>query len=459
MNTNKKMAFFILLFGFLFSIVFTYNIQLNHLDNDSFWHIKTGEYIFLNKQIPTMDIFSWYGMENNLRWINHEWLFDLVIYLIYRLGGMPGVVFSASLVAGLLFLLIYRFTLERCSHPALSRVIAFLGVCGLSPFISPRPQVLSYCLLILMALLFEKKKWFWAIPILIIGTNLHGGFYPMYLLVAAYYAWKEKPLLLPLMLLAVMINPYGPEMVTYPFHIQSNADFKYISEWKPTQLGTINNVYYLFSYLILLISVFNKRLRIEDAVFSLLLIIQSFMASRHLVFLFILVFPILSPYIAEKINHLAAGNDGKLNNKVGNTAFVVLCTLLLIFYMNTIREKGFHYHGYPEKAVAYIKQNNIERIGNLYNEGGFLIFHDVKTFIDGRADIFAPLYNNSNLFLDYCQFRSLETDYLKFIDTYKLKNLLIDKKTPIYLVLKNNALFKTIYEDDQFVIFHNGRAH
>lgn len=457
MSLDKRYTIFLLAFGILFSVLFTHSIQLKHIDNDTFWHIKTGEYIFLNREVPTRDVFSWYGSENDLRWINHEWLSDLLIYSVYRTGGMQAVVSGASLMAGLLFYLIYRFALLRCRHSAVSLAIAFIGICGLAPYICPRPQVLSYCLLLVFAMILEKKKWFWTIPLLILGINLHGGFYPMYILVAVYYAWREKPLLIPFLLMAALVNPYGWSMITYPFLVQRGIYFhKYIGEWNPTQIGSIDNAYYLFCYIALLISVFNQKLKREDAVFSLLLAVQSLAASRHMVFLFLLVFPILSPYIAERFSQISFNAGGKAFRRTLNAGAIAIFSLLLYMCVADIKESGpqIKYDQYPEKAVAFIKQNNITRLGNMYNEGGFLIYHGIDTFIDGRADIFSPIYNKTELFLDYAKFNSLETDYIEFIRKYRLEKLLIKKTTPIYMALKNNDRFKTIYEDDKFVILN-----
>lgn len=455
MGLDRRYTLFLLAFGILFSVLFTCGIQLKHIDNDTFWHIKTGEYIFLNRAVPTRDVFSWYGAENHLNWINHEWLSDLLIYSVYRAGGMQAVVGGASLMAGVLFFLIYRFALIRCRDNAISLVAAFTGICGLAPFICPRPQVLSYCLLLVFAMLLEKKKWFWTIPVILIGTNLHGGFYPMYILVAVYYAWKEKPLLIPLLLTAVIVNPYGWSMITYPFLMQKSIYFnKYIGEWNPTQLGNVGNVYYLFCYIALLISVFNKKLTREDAVLSLLLVVQSLMAKRHMVFIFILVLPILSPYISEGFSRIRFNAGGRLFRRTLNAGAIALFSVLLYMCVADIKESGLQikYDHYPEKAVAFIKQNNIERLGNMYNEGGFLIYNGIDTFIDGRADIFSPIYNGTDLFLDYAKFYCLETDYIEFINRYKLEHLLVNKTTPIYMVLKNNGRFKTIYEDERFAI-------
>ena len=34
--------------------------------NDFWWHVKTGEWICNNQQIPEYDVFSWYGVANML---------------------------------------------------------------------------------------------------------------------------------------------------------------------------------------------------------------------------------------------------------------------------------------------------------------------------------------------------------------------------------------------------------
>ena len=428
--------------------------------NDSFWHIKTGEYIYQNFKIPTHDVFSWYGLENGLSWINHEWLYDLIVYLVYQQGGLLSVSIFTALCSGLLFYLIFTFTQIRSQNFIISLIIAFIGIMGMDAWLSARPQTISYCLLLLLAILLEKKKWPWAVPITIIGTNIHGGFYPMYILLTAYYAYKEKPGIILLTFLSVLINPYWGEMITYPFEIQKYSYFyTYIEEWQRTKLASPDNRFHLIIYFSLLLLIFGQKLSLRDTAISLFLVLQTLSAIRHIVFLYLLILPILSPYLLNGAlkgvgllkERFKLGESFNKKLKATSILLVLFLLSLSVWSVYTVNQVKIA-DEYPEKAVAFIKQHQLPRLFNVYGDGGYLILNGVQPLIDGRADIFVPLYNNTNLFLDYCQTYTLDKDYMEFINSYSIQSLLLKKESRLYFALKHNEKFSLIYEDDHYVI-------
>ena len=50
------------------------------VDGDVMWHFKTGEFIVNNGYVPKHDVFSW---QEGLNWMCHEWLYDVILYLLY----------------------------------------------------------------------------------------------------------------------------------------------------------------------------------------------------------------------------------------------------------------------------------------------------------------------------------------------------------------------------------------
>jgi len=58
--------------------------------NDVWWHLATGRFIFSHGYIPKADVFSW--TVRGRRWINHEWLFQMVLYSIYKLIRISGII-------------------------------------------------------------------------------------------------------------------------------------------------------------------------------------------------------------------------------------------------------------------------------------------------------------------------------------------------------------------------------
>src|SRR4029077_15271285 len=69
--------------------------------DDLFWHLRTGEWIAAHHQGPLAYLFSY--TRQGARWITHEWVFSLASWLIYRAGGLGGLVAATALLALAIF--------------------------------------------------------------------------------------------------------------------------------------------------------------------------------------------------------------------------------------------------------------------------------------------------------------------------------------------------------------------
>src|ERR1039457_4748582 len=66
-------------------------------DSDTFWHLKTGEWILSHGSIPRTDPFS--ATAYGKPWLDWEWLFQAAIYGVYTWGGFNAlVVVKAAIV-------------------------------------------------------------------------------------------------------------------------------------------------------------------------------------------------------------------------------------------------------------------------------------------------------------------------------------------------------------------------
>jgi tetratricopeptide (TPR) repeat protein len=115
---------------------------------DFWWHVRAGEEIVRTRAIPTTDPFSHTA---GLRvWVNHEWLFDAILYLIWTpLGAWP-IRIACALLAGCTVLIVawiaHRWT--RSAPLSALIAIAFLGLYFGN--IQARPQTLSTPLMLLV---------------------------------------------------------------------------------------------------------------------------------------------------------------------------------------------------------------------------------------------------------------------------------------------------------------------
>lgn len=206
-------------------------------DNDLWYHLAHGRFIWENGSVPTTTYFSFQTPERE--WVDYYWLFEVIVYSAWRFGG-PALVVALRAVACLGFLvLLWRFLAaggRAARSPWWISLLLGMATCAvwfrLTTF---RPHTFSYLALLGFVVLFEgplRRRW-WLIPLTVLWMNLHGVYYPVVLLVVAAYGseWlvrrirgSGRPsglLSMPLcslgVLLAILLTPHGSELGGVPF--------------------------------------------------------------------------------------------------------------------------------------------------------------------------------------------------------------------------------------------------
>jgi hypothetical protein len=130
-------------------------------ESDTFWQIRTGLDILRTHSIPDADPYSWTA--RGAEWHPNSWAFDVLLGLVYRLGGLPLVALTAGA-----FVLVIGGTTARLAQRlgARSGVTAWvlaLGFMLLAGWLSARPQLVDYAaapvvILLLDTVLSEHRK-------------------------------------------------------------------------------------------------------------------------------------------------------------------------------------------------------------------------------------------------------------------------------------------------------------
>lgn len=132
-------------------IVFCGVIAPITLQNDTFYTIRIGEHI-LENGIDMHDPFS----IHDIPYTYPHWLYDVGIYLIYKVGGMLGIYISTIVLSCILGLTIY-YTNKKVTKNYLVSFLLTLGVMYvLRGFIAARAQLLTYILFTLQILFIEQ---------------------------------------------------------------------------------------------------------------------------------------------------------------------------------------------------------------------------------------------------------------------------------------------------------------
>ncbi|MES2437168.1 MAG: hypothetical protein V4519_04105 [Patescibacteria group bacterium] len=406
-------------------------------DPDLGWHIKSGQYIVENG-IPTYDIFSYSA--SSFEWINHEWLYSVLISQLHALGGelLLSLVIAGLWTAGIL--------LASRKYEPLILIAAGISIIS---FAGIRPSVFALLFFVLLERILEKistqtNKLPFLISLILlflVWANIHASF-PLGFVVLIIFACSHKKTIpwyiYATCILASFVNPYGPHIYVEIFRTLTSNDLRaYVSEWQ----GYIIPITYFFTILpLLLMYVFGKKKAIFDRkyLFSCILFCASIVSTRFFLFFTAYSLRYLEDYFIKFRSYI--------RSKVSNVSFVYTYVLIgcSIFFVG-LTERVSHGQYYPVQAVAYLQQNACPgNLFNFYDYGGYLIWKlpSHKVFIDGRMPTWRT--DTENYMADYV--RAIhDTEFRKTLfDTHTIKcvlfphtatNLISDLKTQGWNVL------------------------
>ena len=456
--------------------------------NDFWWHIKVGEWIMENGNVPTVDIFSWYGIQQKIPWTAHEWLADVIYFLIYQYLGSAGIFGFALLAAGLLIFLMWWQAKDYCkNNPLISGLFFTLLAVLCSLFFYGRPHVFSYFLLFFeLKILYEflenpasKKIYF--IPVIgCLWSNLHGGSSNLaYILCIVFlvcsklnftlgriYAAKvENKAFLKLLgvsagtVLSILVNPIGFKVLIYLYiSLGNDLMMKVISEWQPPDAKVIGNVVLYFLPIILMsIGFFTEhtKIRFIDIIVMGMFIYLFFRSAR-----FIILWYIAAVFYSFRYMPVCKVADIV---KWWEKAVAIVCGIALIGMIiygtgeiiRNFQIKSMISEVLSDEMISCVKEDSPERIFNDYNTGESLIYNEIPVFFDARAD----LYEKEHIFENGLSLMMLEqankeagTQYVDvetLMDYYNFDRILMLKTRPLYSYMMSHPdIYECIFEDN-----------
>lgn len=150
-------------------------------DADTGWHIRNGDHILAIHSIPHADSFS-YTMQG-APWYAWEWLYDIVISLVHRFGGLNAVVVLSALLVALAFALLFRLAARLSGNVPIAAALTLISIGASSIHFLARPHLVTWIfVLVWFAVLDEFRRtnaWkrLTLLPLLmLLWVNLHGGF-------------------------------------------------------------------------------------------------------------------------------------------------------------------------------------------------------------------------------------------------------------------------------------------
>jgi hypothetical protein len=478
-------------------VLFIANLVLQPLVEPDFgWHLRTGlDLIAGGWTLPATDPYS--HTMPDWPWVEHAWLTDGLLGLIYRglgpAGALGAILFFALVAAGAFGLVLVGARAGRTA-----RLLALAGILWTAlPFLGARTQLVTLLGMAGLLLLWRRSRdgrpaQLWAVPpLFLLWANLHGGFtaglFTLGLILAASVllrlaverrpslaarldepvpAWGQVGRLaavLGLSVLATLVNPYGWRL--YGEILASLSDrymVETLHEWQPVSFGDRAGAIYGV-YLALLAVGAAMAIRRVEPVRWVVLIVFLWLSLRHWrnVLLFLLVSaPLAAEVLAASGGWVAARCAARWRDRL--MPFLAACVaaaVLLVLggeHLVHVAQCGlrpaayFRQTEYPIEAVEWVRANRARLGSRLYNDygvGGFLLWWlpEEKVFIDGRMPAFRV--GDRWIFKDYMDLTAQEPPDLRVLDKYRVDWAMVGRDLPLDRGLARRSDWERVYED------------
>jgi len=459
----------------------------NDADYDLWHRMAVGSVFFNTGTILYHDIYSY--LPTKTLWIDHEWGSGVIFYFFYNNFGDTGLFFLKIICFLAVIFLIWK-TIKLINNEENKYRILYFSclIIGLLPgFLSTiRSQVFTYVLFTLFIYLLERlrkndNKIIWIFPaIMLVWTNVHGGFLSGLGLIAIYIIGEtinKKRTIKYLSIfivssLVTLINPYGiqfwlfmSEAVTMPR--------PYITEWQPLNLfDSLTNWIGFKIFLTVVIVGYAFKLASGTRKFDwtkIIVLLVTFYLSikhqRHCMFFIITAAIFGYEYFYQLLNYiwnkLKINLENKLNFINSNLGIFTVYTIqyiplviiiggLCLMNKPTIKVPETMY---PVHAVEFIKINKLN--GNLltcFNWGSYVLwklYPQCLVSIDGRYEEVYP----NNIYEEISTFSSGISGWDKVLSKYKNDIILIYTNSKTYKKLKKLKNWKLIYQDKWASVF------
>jgi len=136
-------------------IIFSIRLASENFDPDVWWHLRTGEWIVKNLEVPTTDMFS---IMRGTNWIAYSWLYEILIYAIHSLLGLTGFVVFGISMSVLTISLLYSLLRTISGRIAISVALTGAGAVAMGATLYIRSFRFSILFLILELYLLHRAR-------------------------------------------------------------------------------------------------------------------------------------------------------------------------------------------------------------------------------------------------------------------------------------------------------------
>lgn len=460
------------------------------LDTDMWWHLKVGHDIIRTGTVPTRDYmtFSFLGHA----WTDHEWLPEVLMYSIYSVAGLWGLIVSFAVVITTTFALVYGAMRAKGVHPMLAAFVTAAAFMASIGSWGPRIQMLSLMFLALYSVILDwyvrrpSRRLLLVLPAtMLLWANLHGGFVLGLVLIGATLVGESlnavsgRPNLDRLQLrdlgvalaatfIITVVNPNTYRLLLYPLaFILPNAYTNIIEESASPNFHLPVLMIFEALLLVLIASLAIARPRFN---WTHLLIVVGFThlalsQVRNVPVWAVVVSPLVAYYLAMAGTVLLPTLVARAGRRQPVTRPKVIINIVLIILVLAVYASiGARYLGgnalarterqnFPVGAVRYMSRHQLPpRVFVSYSWGGYLLWHlfpRYRDYMDSRAD---TLFDNAIL-SGYLTMYDARPGWRSTLNRDRIQDVLVERTAPLAQVLALDPHWRLVYRDFESILY------
>ncbi len=479
-------------------------------DPDIGWHIRTGELIVSTHVIPRTDPFSstMYGQ----RWFAWEWLYDFALGILYRGGGLNGVVWLCAVIVAATFMLLLSLLMRRGCGLLLAVVLMLLAEAAATLHLFARPHIVSWLFVLLWFAALERwargqlPRWgLWFFPAsTLLWVNLHGGWIFGFALLALYgvaeviewirvkdafarvrSARRVRGLIWAGLVSAVvtLANPFGWQLHVHIYrYLGDEYLMNRIAEFRSPDFHGWAQRCFAFILLISLISFAanRRRVRLREILVVLLAVYSGVLSSRNVPISSLLLVLIVGPMLWEQIGLLAdrpgawgsmrswlrrivefSGRMEEQEFRLRGHLWPVLAAavaLTICFHGGWIGSRRvidahFDAQRVPVAAANFLAaEGGVDPLFSTDSWGGYLIYRLYparQVVVDDRHDLYGP-----DRIRELVTVMQGETGWRHTLDGWRVRTAVLPAGSTLSNLLRELPLeWRIVYEDKVAVVF------
>ncbi len=433
-------------------------------DPDTYWHLASGKWMLDHGALLRADVFS--STVNGQPYSVGEWFGEIVLYVAYLAGGWTGLVVLRGLLVAVAAFFLTRVAL-RGGTPVIIAVPVSCAALLLSEIVwTDRPHLFTLALFpLLLDLLLTARGGRLGVllgvpPLLLVWTNLHGGYALGLALVGIFTLdallerrnWASSAFAITAItaFAASLVDPGSLGLGAAAAH--ATAPPRFIVEESPPDVTRPAG----FVFAAFIIGTLALALRAGGTLLDLMLLAPllwlGLSAQRQMpYFAFAAV-----PYITTALPRAWSPLEAWLARRrpypraavVGFGAGVVAMALVgLALVPSAPNERA-----YPTAALAAVRSTSGVLL-NEYDWGGYLIWRapERPVFVDGRLFPFLP-----DVFADWREAVELGPHWKDVLDRYKVAQVLLRPDRALVSALRDQG-WRVVSEDAVAVLLERPR--